>query len=80
MTRFTKHDITNSYDLAYGLDHAVGMFIQVSQRGPDGEDEYLIDIDEMSDPGITPERIKEIASEYGFEIDITKLDNTESFS
>lgn len=60
----------NEYEIAYGRDHAVGLFIQVfDQKRKNDEDEGLVlDMDEMSNPGLTVEKIMEIGDEYGIDL------------
>ena len=66
MSRIEKQN--SEYTLAYGVDHAIGIFIQVFNRSDVDGDEPVVDMDAFSNRGLTPEKIVAIAEEYGFDI------------
>ena len=60
----------DQYEIAYGIDHVMGMFIQVfdlSRKGEESE-EPAVDLDYESDPDLDIARIVQIAEDYGFDI------------
>jgi hypothetical protein len=68
MSRQVKQN--NKYELAYGLDHMFGIFIQVFDLSKkDEEDEgIIVDLDEWDDKSLTVEKVVKIAEEYGFDL------------
>lgn len=65
MSRHIQNNAT--YEIAYGHDHIVGLFVQVftNERTSEDDDGLIIDLDQTKD-GLTGERMVEIAEEYGF--------------
>lgn len=59
------------YQMAYGRDHIFGLFIQVFERArANDEDEgIVVDLDQHHH-GLTPEKMAEVAEEYGFYIQL----------
>lgn len=64
MSRIEK--VNGEYDIAYGLDHICGWFVQIFERGID---DPIVDMDQEKNPDLTPERIIAIGEEYGFIIE-----------
>ena len=68
----SRVELRNSnYEIAYGLDHLVGIFVQVwdlSRNKNNEENDPIVDLDEWSDKTLTVEKIVNIADEYGFHI------------
>lgn len=69
MSRFQEQN--QKYEIAYGQDHICGLFIQVFDRASlfVDKENVLVDLDEVFD-GLTPEKMAEIAEEYGFHIEL----------
>jgi len=70
MSRHTQRN--QEYALAYGEDHIFGLFIQVFENAvyeisDDGDDGIVVDLDQKTDK-LTPEKLVEVADEYGFTI------------
>lgn len=76
MSRTTIHNL--HYELAYGHDHVFGFFIQVFDmfRQTDDDPGLVVDLD--GENGLTPEKMVEIAKEYGFDIPV--LDRRMAFN
>lgn len=58
------------YEIAYGFDHAVGIFLQVFENAKRNDDNegLILDVDEWSNTSLTIEEIVEIAKKYDFDI------------
>lgn len=69
MSRFTQQN--QQYEIAYGRDHICGLFVQIFDRSKrNDEDEGLVvNLDEHLEGGLTPEKLSEVAEEYGFFIE-----------
>lgn len=68
MSRVEKQN--SNYQIAYGLDHIAGLFVQVFDLSlkDDDADTPIVDLDEWTTPGLNVERIVAVAEEYGFDI------------
>ena len=67
MSRHTKHN--PDYEIAYGLDHVLGYFVQVFERNSQDDEQPILDLDESRN-GLTPERIVSIADDYGIKVEL----------
>lgn len=58
------------YSIAYGLDHACGLFIQVYDKSKANDDDegLILDIDQWTDDSLTLEKIVAIADDYNFDL------------
>lgn len=58
------HEANEQYEMYYGIDNLYGLFIEVHDA-----DDMLVSLTEVEDK-LTPQRLAEIADEYGFNVDI----------
>ncbi len=58
------------YELAYGMDHTMGIYVQVFDRHviKDENGGVLVDMDQFTHPDLTIDQIVNVAEEYGFDI------------
>ncbi len=58
------------YELAYGMDHVMGIYVQVFDRNvvKDENGGVLVDMDQFSHPDLTIDRVINVAADYGFDI------------
>ena len=68
MSRITKRN--DKYEVCYGLDHAVGDFLQVFELG---KEEPMVDIDQQSVAGV-----ERTAFDWGFNIKINDRKNSKT--
>jgi len=64
MTRNVMLSDDRHYLVAWGVDHACGLFVQVWDNTVDNDDGPLTDLDAQLD-GLTTDRLLEIADIYG---------------
>ncbi len=65
MSRYEEN--TGRYIVAYGMDHAVGIFVQVFDLNRDDAETPIIDLDEVFD-GLRGADLRAIARKYGAEL------------
>jgi len=64
MSRHTQYN--QDYEMAYGEDHMFGLFIQVFENAHSDEDDEGLIVDLDGKDKLTPEKLVEVADEYGF--------------
>ncbi len=69
MSRHILHN--RRYEMAYGQDHICGLFLQIFDRERANEEDegLVVDLDEERD-SLSPERMAQVAEDYGFHIDL----------
>lgn len=69
MSRFRTWSADNRYEVAWGYDHAVGLFIQVFDCEAKDPDQPIVDLDELFDD-LTWEQMLAIGEKYEVKQDI----------